>query len=128
MASARGVHIDAVGGSPGRRVGGAVSVRVSGQGELPKLRNVFSSPFLPPTVRSSRHVTGMWGLLSSLHALAAASVTPLHYDLVVVGGGSAGLTAAKFAARFKKSVLLVEKAQSLTLSLTLTLPNPCSKP
>jgi|TARA_B110001469_G_C9416496_1_gene212714 succinate dehydrogenase/fumarate reductase flavoprotein subunit len=69
----------------------------------------------------------MWGL-SSLNILAAASVTPLHYDLVVVGGGSAGLTAAKFAARFKKSVLLVEKAQSLTLSLTLTLPNPCSKP
>ena len=28
-----------------------------------------------------------------------------------VGGGSAGLTAAKFAARFKKSVLLVEKAR-----------------
>lgn len=52
----------------------------------------------------------MWGL-SSLNILAAASVTPLHYDLVVVGGGSAGLTAAKFAARFKKSVLLVEKAR-----------------
>ena len=50
-------------------------------------------------------------LLSSLQALAAASVTPLRYDLVVVGGGSAGLTAAKFAARFKKSVLLVEKAR-----------------
>ena len=50
-------------------------------------------------------------MLSALHALAAASVTPLHYDLVVVGGGSAGLTAAKFAARFKKSVLLVEKAR-----------------
>ena len=50
-------------------------------------------------------------LLSSLQALAAASVTPLRYDLVVVGGGSAGLTAAKFAARFKKSVLLVERAR-----------------
>lgn len=32
-------------------------------------------------------------------------------DIVVIGGGSAGLTAAKFGARFGKSVLLVEKAR-----------------
>ena len=30
------------------------------------------------------------------------------YDLIVIGGGSAGLTAAKFAATFDKSVCLVE--------------------
>jgi len=33
------------------------------------------------------------------------------YDIVVIGGGSAGLTAAKFGARFGKRVLLVEKAR-----------------
>jgi len=36
---------------------------------------------------------------------ASASTT---YDLIVIGGGSAGLTAAKFAATFDKSVCLVE--------------------
>ena len=66
----------------------------------------------------------MWALLSSLQALAAASVTPLHYDLVVVGGGSAGLTAAKFAARFKKSVLLVEKARTPTQPTPIPDPHP----
>ena len=33
------------------------------------------------------------------------------YDLLVIGGGSAGLTAAKFAANFGKSVAIVEKAR-----------------
>lgn len=33
------------------------------------------------------------------------------YDLLVIGGGSAGLTAAKFAARFGKSVAIIEKAK-----------------
>ena len=30
------------------------------------------------------------------------------HDIIVVGGGSAGLTAAKFAAKFGKSVALIE--------------------
>jgi len=34
--------------------------------------------------------------------------TSTTYDLIVIGGGSAGLTAAKFAATFDKSVCLVE--------------------
>ena len=67
--------------------------------------------FLPSCILWLSALSEMFSMLSALHALAAASVTPLHYDLVVVGGGSAGLTAAKFAARFKKSVLLVEKAR-----------------
>lgn len=33
------------------------------------------------------------------------------YDLVVIGGGSAGLTAAKFAATFKKSVVIIEECR-----------------
>lgn len=44
-------------------------------------------------------------LLLFLTASSAANA----YDLLVVGGGSAGLTAAKFAARFGKSVALIEK-------------------
>ena len=55
----------------------------------------------------------MWACATALQpALAATAIpsaAPLRYDLVVVGGGSAGLYAAKFARRFKKSVLLVEK-------------------
>jgi pyruvate/2-oxoglutarate dehydrogenase complex dihydrolipoamide dehydrogenase (E3) component len=31
------------------------------------------------------------------------------YDLVVIGGGSAGLTAAKLAATFDKSVVIIEQ-------------------
>ena len=31
------------------------------------------------------------------------------FDLVVIGGGSAGLTAAKFASTFGKSVVIIEK-------------------
>jgi len=34
-----------------------------------------------------------------------------NYDLVVIGGGSAGLTAAKFAATFGKSAVIIEKAR-----------------
>ena len=33
------------------------------------------------------------------------------YDIIIIGGGSAGLTAAKFAATFDKSVALVEAAK-----------------
>ena len=42
-----------------------------------------------------------------LNTILLAVATP--YDLLVIGGGSAGLTAAKFAARFGKSVALIEK-------------------
>ena len=42
-------------------------------------------------------------------ALPLASCASPSYDLLVIGGGSAGLTAAKFAARFGKSVALIEK-------------------
>ena len=44
-------------------------------------------------------------------SLLAVSVEASAYDLLVIGGGSAGLTAAKFAARFGKSVAIVEKAR-----------------
>jgi pyruvate/2-oxoglutarate dehydrogenase complex dihydrolipoamide dehydrogenase (E3) component len=33
------------------------------------------------------------------------------YDLLIVGGGSAGLTAAKFSSRFGKSVAIIEKSR-----------------
>ena len=43
-------------------------------------------------------------LLAGAHAAAS-------YDLLVIGGGSAGLTAAKFAKTFGKTVAIVEKAK-----------------
>jgi succinate dehydrogenase/fumarate reductase flavoprotein subunit len=52
------------------------------------------------------------GTLASLMVLQAASATaPNTYDLLVIGGGSAGLTAAKFARTFGKSVAILEKAK-----------------
>lgn len=47
------------------------------------------------------------------YATGLASPTPAvqRPDIVVIGGGSAGLTAAKFAARFGKEVVLVEKGK-----------------
>jgi len=42
------------------------------------------------------------------------------YDLVVIGGGSAGLTAAKFAATFQKSVVIVDAAGRLGGDCTWT--------
>ena len=40
-----------------------------------------------------------------------SSLSPHPPDIVVVGGGAAGLTAAKFGARFGKAVLLVERGR-----------------
>lgn len=55
-------------------------------------------------------------LAQSAHAFSLGRATPSlsassNVDLVVIGGGSAGLTAAKFASRFGKSVVLIEKAR-----------------
>lgn len=44
-------------------------------------------------------------------ALLLAAAAPQQYDLLVIGGGAAGLTAAKFAARFGKRVAIVEKGR-----------------
>ena len=41
-------------------------------------------------------------------ALSSGTATKREYDLVVVGGGSAGLTAAKFARTFSKSAVIIE--------------------
>lgn len=43
--------------------------------------------------------------------MTAAAEADATYDLVVVGGGSAGLEAAKFAATFDKTSLIIEKAK-----------------
>jgi len=52
------------------------------------------------------------GTLASLVVLQAASANAAStYDLLVIGGGSAGLTAAKFATTFGKSVAIIEKAK-----------------
>ena len=51
---------------------------------------------------------------SKAHALSSSSKSSppsKTYDLVVIGGGSAGITAAKFAANFGKSVCLVESSR-----------------
>ena len=40
--------------------------------------------------------------------MVAPASSPARYDFVVIGGGSAGLTAAKFAARLGRSVAIIE--------------------
>lgn len=47
------------------------------------------------------------------HQSTALSSSPSSkdYDLIVIGGGSAGLTAAKFAANFGKSVCIIEASR-----------------
>ena len=49
---------------------------------------------------------------SSLNELQSSNASlSSTYDLVVIGGGSAGLTAAKFAANFGKTVCLIESSK-----------------
>mmetsp|Transcript_24775 Transcript_24775/g.77879 ORF Transcript_24775/g.77879 Transcript_24775/m.77879 type:complete len:507 (+) Transcript_24775:3-1523(+) len=48
-------------------------------------------------------------VMALAHLLPGSLAGPTSFDLLVVGGGSAGLTAAKFAARFGKSVALIER-------------------
>ena len=48
-------------------------------------------------------------ILSGIVGLALGASKPTTFDLLVIGSGSAGLQAAKVAARFGKSVALIEK-------------------
>lgn len=58
---------------------------------------IFLATFLPST-----------SLVSSF-TMSSTAGAKLAFDLVVIGGGSAGLTAAKLAATFDKSVVIIEK-------------------
>ncbi|KAL7539294.1 hypothetical protein ACHAXR_009161, partial [Thalassiosira sp. AJA248-18] len=69
--------------------------------------NAFAPTVLSSKHRNSRSITA----LSSLPSDTSSTSSSTHYDLIVIGGGSAGLTAAKFAANFGKSVVLVESAR-----------------
>ena len=40
-----------------------------------------------------------------------SAAAPATYDLLVIGSGSAGIGAAKYAAKFGKRVALIEKAR-----------------
>ena len=58
------------------------------------------------------HATSANNLRIAAMAIALLlAVAGLSYELVVIGGGSAGLTAAKFAATIGKSVAIVEKGR-----------------
>ncbi|MCD4780376.1 MAG: NAD(P)/FAD-dependent oxidoreductase [Candidatus Omnitrophica bacterium] len=49
-----------------------------------------------------------------------------HYDVIVVGGGPAGMMAAISAGKMKKKVLLLEKNKSLGIKLLLTGKGRCN--
>ena len=60
------------------------------------------------TQRRLLFVMMMQFAIPALSLMASKPVTN-SYDLVVIGGGSAGLTAAKFSRTFGKSVVIIEK-------------------
>jgi len=83
----------------------------------PRQLSAFSPP--PPSAsfgrrdggRSDRSASAALELSPSSAPSSAPSETDAH-DLIVIGGGSAGLTAAKFASNFGKSVALVEASRA----------------
>jgi len=54
---------------------------------------------------------GWIGLSLALAAPPCSALAAKTYDVVIIGGGSAGLTAAKIAATFGKSTVIVEEAR-----------------
>mmetsp|Transcript_23505 Transcript_23505/g.36242 ORF Transcript_23505/g.36242 Transcript_23505/m.36242 type:complete len:522 (-) Transcript_23505:221-1786(-) len=58
--------------------------------------------------------------ISALSISTGTANNKTTYDLIVIGGGSAGLTAAKFAATFQKSVVIVDAAGRLGGDCTWT--------
>jgi len=91
----------------------SVICRVDGFVSSPSLNNciVSTTQLLPYPSKTSQRMKG-WkrdirrGKKKKPVSLNASTSTT--YDMIVIGGGSAGLTAAKFAATFDKSVCLVE--------------------
>lgn len=52
---------------------------------------------------------GLMGCATS--SMQVPTAVANSYDLLIIGGGSAGITAAKFARTFGKSVAIIEKAK-----------------
>lgn len=66
-------------------------------------------PIISPSSVKRRQTKRLFSSPSS--TLTPNTSSNKRYDLIVIGGGSAGLTAAKFAATFGKSVCLVESSK-----------------
>ncbi|KAL3760817.1 hypothetical protein ACHAWU_007883 [Discostella pseudostelligera] len=73
--------------------------------------------FVPSTFTSARQYCSSSICILPSPAAAKPTSSTLHttpsttYDMIVIGGGSAGLTAAKFASTFGKSVCLIESSR-----------------
>ena len=74
----------------------------------PLSKNCVTSSLHPSTKTSHMKVWKRCTRRKKNKHVSLNASTSTTYDLIVIGGGSAGLTAAKFAATFGKSVCLVE--------------------
>ena len=72
-----------------------------------------TAAILPVSKRAFLKAGGAFLALSSIPWSLRKAIAEVQYDLIVIGGGTAGMPAAIFAAERGARVLIIEKAPSL---------------